>query len=547
MQQASSPASVPASGSDLDDSRPIRLAWFLILGVTAFRALYASIYTFDLAGDEAYYWDWGRRLDWGYFSKPPLIAWLMRAVTEIGGNHTLTIRLASALFGAGSLCFLLLFSKALFGNRAALWTVLLSIALPANVFLSAMLTIDSPLIFFWSASLLLFWRLLEGRQPIVSALLLSITLGLGYLSKQMMLVFPLLAIIYLATLTDREKRRAQLRNPLVWAAIGLSLCFTIPNLLWNARNGWIMFAHTSGQITGEGDSEPFGLPFLTFLGTQAGILSPLIWFMAMATAFGGLLSFRSLGDLERFLVLFSAPAFVVMYVMSLGRVMLPNWPAVYYVAAIVLVAGWITENATIPGVRTSWRRLARPALWVGFIMVALVYLLPLVLDLTGLTGHQKLDPFRRVRGHQAAALQAAAFLEKVPRPDQTIIMGQGHRYHASHLAFYLPGQPRVYRWERWNHIASQYELWPTPLEDGKTGWDALVFLPDRDRNIPYRFEGGFEKFEKLGDIEVEISPHYEKTYQVFLGQRFHRWPPPLLLEEKAAREAANEKAVETEE
>ena len=30
--------------------------------------------------DEAQYWDWSKNLDWGYFSKPPLLAFLIRIV-----------------------------------------------------------------------------------------------------------------------------------------------------------------------------------------------------------------------------------------------------------------------------------------------------------------------------------------------------------------------------------------------------------------------------------------------------------------------------------
>jgi hypothetical protein len=29
---------------------------------------------FDLAPDEAHYWDWSRHLDWSYYSKGPLVA-----------------------------------------------------------------------------------------------------------------------------------------------------------------------------------------------------------------------------------------------------------------------------------------------------------------------------------------------------------------------------------------------------------------------------------------------------------------------------------------
>ena len=52
-------------------------ALYLIAAVFIIRFLVLLTAPIDLSGDEAYYWEWGRHLDWGYFSKPPLIGWLM--------------------------------------------------------------------------------------------------------------------------------------------------------------------------------------------------------------------------------------------------------------------------------------------------------------------------------------------------------------------------------------------------------------------------------------------------------------------------------------
>ena len=40
----------------------------------------------DLCGDEAEYWAWSRKLDWSYFSRGPVIAWLIRLGTEAPGR-----------------------------------------------------------------------------------------------------------------------------------------------------------------------------------------------------------------------------------------------------------------------------------------------------------------------------------------------------------------------------------------------------------------------------------------------------------------------------
>ena len=40
----------------------------------------------DLVLDEAQYWTWSRDLAFGYFSKPPMIAWVIRGASELCGN-----------------------------------------------------------------------------------------------------------------------------------------------------------------------------------------------------------------------------------------------------------------------------------------------------------------------------------------------------------------------------------------------------------------------------------------------------------------------------
>ena len=63
-----------------------RWFWVALALLATARLLYLLVQPLDLVGDEAYYWDWGRHPAWGYFSKPPLIAWLMALVIRIGGD-----------------------------------------------------------------------------------------------------------------------------------------------------------------------------------------------------------------------------------------------------------------------------------------------------------------------------------------------------------------------------------------------------------------------------------------------------------------------------
>src|SRR5262245_39526318 len=53
----------------------------------------------DLAPDEAHSWAWSRHLDWGYYSKGPLVAVLIRAADELFGPSMPAVRLPAVVCG----------------------------------------------------------------------------------------------------------------------------------------------------------------------------------------------------------------------------------------------------------------------------------------------------------------------------------------------------------------------------------------------------------------------------------------------------------------
>ena len=82
---------------------PERQGWFLpasaLVGAVTLARLAALWFDrTDLFVDESQYWLWGQRLDFGYFSKPPLIAWVIRGVTELAGSDAaFWVRLPGAI------------------------------------------------------------------------------------------------------------------------------------------------------------------------------------------------------------------------------------------------------------------------------------------------------------------------------------------------------------------------------------------------------------------------------------------------------------------
>src|SRR5262249_18463378 len=45
----------------------------------------------DLSGDEAHYWEWSRHLDWSYYSKGPLVAYVIAGGRALLGQFSLNI------------------------------------------------------------------------------------------------------------------------------------------------------------------------------------------------------------------------------------------------------------------------------------------------------------------------------------------------------------------------------------------------------------------------------------------------------------------------
>src|SRR6476659_5798667 len=78
----------------------IILALVLLLDVVGHVRYLNHNCPIDLSGDEAQYWDWSRQLDWSYYSKGPLIAYIIRASCNIFGGTMQVVRYPAVLFAA---------------------------------------------------------------------------------------------------------------------------------------------------------------------------------------------------------------------------------------------------------------------------------------------------------------------------------------------------------------------------------------------------------------------------------------------------------------
>src|SRR5258705_3289275 len=75
-----------------------RGALLLTAGLTLARLVALFRTPLELYPDEAQYWLWSRTLAFGYYSKPPMIAWAIRAATSLGGDAEAWVRLPAVVF-----------------------------------------------------------------------------------------------------------------------------------------------------------------------------------------------------------------------------------------------------------------------------------------------------------------------------------------------------------------------------------------------------------------------------------------------------------------
>jgi 4-amino-4-deoxy-L-arabinose transferase-like glycosyltransferase len=487
-----------------------RRFWLLLAGVFIFRACFTVFFCAhaDLAGDEAYYWDWGRRLDWGYYSKPPMIGWLMGLVGWLTGACDIGIRMTALTLGTLTLAALFLLMRRLYDARTGFLAALLVLLTPANTGLNLFLTIDAPLLLCWSLALLLFWMAAEKPECGWRWTALTAVLGLGALSKQMMLVFPVLMVLF-SFVSGQD--RGLLSRPGLWLSILGGASFLIPVLLWQQRHDWITLEHTAHHF----DTKSLGLGgwlvrSLEWPGVQALVYSPVLWAAMVLILVFGVTRWGRMGRRERYLLITSAPALGVFTLLALRQRINPNWPAVFWVPALLLVAAWFAGHLPRPGM-PSWRRWAMRS---AFAVVALAHgVVPAVL-LTSLKGHKKLA---ELRGWRETGKQAGRFLDQAPRPGNTFVLALGHRYNAAQMAFNMPQHPRVYRFESSGRPMSQYEIWPGPEE--RIGDDALIFT---SKGLPPAVAGCFESVEKRGRVEVPLGDE-TRFYDVHLGVRLKKW------------------------
>ncbi len=181
------------------------------------------------------HWMQSRVMSWGYYEHPPMIAWVLRALTTLVGDSEASLEAIAIFLNLLILAGMYAVGADVFGARAAAFGLLAAETTPFFIGGTPLVHIDQPLLLFWLAALAALLRYQRtGRARWL--LLLGVLAGCGALSKYTMVLFYLGLLVFI--LLVRERRR-ELLNPYVYVSGLISLAVFSPVLIWNAQHDWV--------------------------------------------------------------------------------------------------------------------------------------------------------------------------------------------------------------------------------------------------------------------------------------------------------------------
>ena len=264
---------------DADPGPAILVA--LLIAITAVRIIALAVSNAELFFDEAQYWAWGQEPAFGYYTKPPLIAWIIGATSSLCGDTPLCVRLPSPVMHFATSLVIYALAAKLHSRRVAFWAALIYALMPGTSISATLMSTDVPLLLFWAIGLLAIVHHVE-RPSLAAGVALGVAIGLGLNAKYAMVYLPLCYAVYAVV---SPQARATLKHPGTWAALLIAVLLIAPNLIWNAQHQFATFEHTRDNANWNGRF-PNILGLLAFLGTQMAIAGPVPFVAFMLAAVG---------------------------------------------------------------------------------------------------------------------------------------------------------------------------------------------------------------------------------------------------------------------
>jgi len=467
--------------------------------ITGVRLAWLAVHPADLYPDEAQYWFWAKHLAWGYYSKPPLVAWLIASTTWLFGDSEFAVRLTAPLLHALTAIIVYAIGARLYGARTGFWSAIGYATLPGVSVSGFIISTDAALLPCWAAALYAFIRA-RAADEWGWWIVAGVAIGVGLLAKYAMAYWMLSSLGFVLVL--RSERR---HLPGLLAAIGVALVIYSPNLWWNWANGFVSYLHTR-------DNAELSLSlfhpnaFLEFFGSQFGVFGSLL--------FAGLIALtvqpRTLAEPRaRLLAFFALPTLAMMLVVSLLSRAQPNWAAPAYVSATVLITGWALQR--------GWRMTLLFSIVLNTAAAVVMFAGYPTLIALGVGLPAKYDPLRRLRGWHELGDQVSA---ELTRHAGSILFADDRELVAA-LIYYVDPHPfDAVKWDLLARVKDQWDL----TNDMRKHLGGNFLLVSKYPNLPAEMRPSFAALVPLPPIKIRVGPGEIRTYGLYLAQGFKGYP-----------------------
>jgi 4-amino-4-deoxy-L-arabinose transferase-like glycosyltransferase len=488
-----------------------RAAMILTVGLTLARLIALFRTPLQLYPDEAQYWLWSRTLDFGYYSKPPVIAWSIWLTTRMGDAES-WVRLSAPLYQAGATVMVFLIGRRLYSPAAGLLAAALYGLMPGVQLSALVAATDAPLLFFLGLSVLAYVELLAAGAAAGSparrlwlAAGLGAALGVAFLSKYAA-VYLVIGLV-LHALVSRDARRAW--SPARLGVMGLALAAALaPNLAWNAAHGFATFQHTASNAAWGGRQlfNPGELGW--FVLTQFGVFGP-IPFGVLIAGLGLAAARRRLSGPDLTLACFTLPPLVIVMAQAFVSRANANWSGAGYLTGAVLVAAWLMRWRARAWI---WAALGSQAVLAAVFLVLVIS--PHLADRAGLG-----NAFKRARGWSETT--DMVLTRAAGEPGLTAI-AVNNRFLFYALAYYGRNDVRP--------PLTAWLLMDGPRNQAET---TAPLTPELGRRVlAVSYEGVYlaemqADFARTSGLEigaVRLDPKHRRSIRMFVGEGFNPRP-----------------------
>lgn len=335
---------------------------YLFILIITFINLLQAFFT-EITLDEAYYYQYARDLDWGYYDHPPMVALVIK-ISQLFFNGNLGVRFLTVLLFSGNL---FLIWKYLLPNDKASYVnefIILSLGLVMMNAYSFITTPDVPLLFFGTVFFILYQRFTE-KQNFWNAVLLGISVALLFYSK-----YQAVLLVFFVVISNLK----MLTKPYIYLAGIITSLLMIPHLMWHIEHNFPTFQY---HLVDRSEDFEF-IYFLEYLPNQFAVFNPFI-----LIPFVILLFKNKYQNFQEKAYYFVSVGFLVFFALtSLRGHVEPHWTVIASIPMLILFLQFIKE-------KPSWKKYVRTyvlgSIFLVFLarVVILTNLLPKTLEFTG--------------------------------------------------------------------------------------------------------------------------------------------------------------------